>query len=225
MKLIVLILHTAYSIVFYIHQCVKINHCMFYWGTTGLKGGYSIQNVNLFKRDVNQVNCSLVLLLGLIASYISSAIFIQITGLYGTNGILPARTQLLVKGTDSIFTRIKVKPTLLWFAPLLGLNTEYMMDVLALAGTSLGLAGWVHCFVIETYSCIILLFYHFNVYSGLLSNPFAHHQYLLYFGSCTSPSAKLVKLLWSSNGLYSYIMLYLLPQTRLYIIPLMWGKC
>ncbi|XP_034244722.1 lipase maturation factor 2-like [Thrips palmi] len=72
-----------------------------------------------------------------------ASFYIQIPGLYGTNGILPARTQLIVKGADSILTRIKVKPTLLWLAPFLGLNTEYMMDVLALAGTGLGLAGFV----------------------------------------------------------------------------------
>lgn len=72
-----------------------------------------------------------------------ASFFIQIPGLYGSNGVLPARTQMVVKGTDSILTRIKIKPTLLWFAPHLGLNTEYMMDVLALAGTGLGLSGFV----------------------------------------------------------------------------------
>lgn len=72
-----------------------------------------------------------------------ASFYIQIPGLYGTNGILPARTQLMLKGTDSPFAKMKVRPTLLWFAPVLGLNVEYMMDVLSLAGTLLAFAGFV----------------------------------------------------------------------------------
>nr|CAD7433739.1 unnamed protein product [Timema monikensis] len=54
-------------------------------------------------------------------------------GLYGENGVLPARTQLENKGR-SLASSLQTKPTLLWLAPYIGLDTEYMMDVLALMG-------------------------------------------------------------------------------------------
>lgn len=49
----------------------------------------------------------------------------------------------MLKGADSIFARMKIKPTLLWFAPLIGLNVEYLMDVLALFGTFVAFSGYV----------------------------------------------------------------------------------
>lgn len=72
-----------------------------------------------------------------------ASFYIQIPGLYGINGILPAHTQLVLKGTESVFSKMTIKPTLLWFAPLLGLNVEYMMDVLALIGTAVAFTGFV----------------------------------------------------------------------------------
>nr|CAD7409137.1 unnamed protein product [Timema cristinae] len=64
-------------------------------------------------------------------------------GLYGENGVLPARTQLENKGR-SLANSLQTKPTLLWLAPYIGLDTEYMMDVLALMGMFLAFTGQVH---------------------------------------------------------------------------------
>ncbi|XP_029157826.1 lipase maturation factor 2-like [Nylanderia fulva] len=69
--------------------------------------------------------------------------YIQIPGLYGDNGILPARTQVDLKARATIFNKLKQKPTLLWFAPYLGLNVEYMLDILSLLGTVLSFAGFI----------------------------------------------------------------------------------
>ncbi|KYN16356.1 PREDICTED: lipase maturation factor 2-like [Trachymyrmex cornetzi] len=69
--------------------------------------------------------------------------YVQIPGLYGDNGILPARTQLDLKARGTLLNKIKYKPTFLWFAPYLGLNVDYMLDVLSLLGAILSFAGFV----------------------------------------------------------------------------------
>lgn len=71
-----------------------------------------------------------------------TSLYIQIPGLYGSNGILPARTQLDSKAA-TLTARIHNKPTLLWLAPYVGLDTEYMMDVLALFGAFLAFTGLI----------------------------------------------------------------------------------
>ncbi|EFN87863.1 lipase maturation factor 2 [Harpegnathos saltator] len=68
--------------------------------------------------------------------------YVQIPGLYGDNGILPARTEVDFK-KRTLFNKLKQKPTLIWFAPYLGLNVEYMLDVLALLGVISSFAGFV----------------------------------------------------------------------------------
>lgn len=67
---------------------------------------------------------------------------IKYIGLYGDNGILPARTQVELKTRATLFNKLKQKPTFLWFAPYLGLNVEYMLDVLSLLGVILSFAGY-----------------------------------------------------------------------------------
>jgi len=63
--------------------------------------------------------------------------------LYGDNGILPARTQVDLKARATLFNKLKQKPTFLWFAPYLGLNVEYMLDILSIVGIILSFAGYV----------------------------------------------------------------------------------
>jgi hypothetical protein len=65
---------------------------------------------------------------------------VLLSGLYGNNGVLPARIQLDSKA-KTLSARIHTKPTLLWLAPYIGLDTEYMMDVLALLGIFLAFTG------------------------------------------------------------------------------------
>lgn len=60
-------------------------------------------------------------------------------GLYGDKGILPAHTQIGVyKDPQQCFLE---KKTLLCFKSLLGLNTSYMMELIALTGTFLAFLG------------------------------------------------------------------------------------
>nr|CAI5843220.1 unnamed protein product [Callosobruchus analis] len=60
--------------------------------------------------------------------------YIQIPGLYGDNGVLPAKSVLEFSKHKTIQAKIHYQPTLLWLAPALGLNTSYALDVLALLG-------------------------------------------------------------------------------------------
>jgi len=87
---------------------------------------------NLFLRCVN------VIYLFAFASF-----YIQIPGLYGRDGILPANTQLELKDGSDWATRIQKKPTLLWAASFLSIDTEYMMDILALNGMFIAFVGFI----------------------------------------------------------------------------------
>ncbi|XP_017878453.1 lipase maturation factor 2-like [Ceratina calcarata] len=82
---------------------------------------------------------------GMCIIYLSAflSFYIQIPGLYGENGILPARTQLDLKGRLPLLNKLKQKPTLLWFAPYFGLNVEYMLDVLSLIGVLFSFGGFI----------------------------------------------------------------------------------
>lgn len=64
-------------------------------------------------------------------------------GLYGDNGILPARSLLENSKHQTLSAKVHYQPTLLWLAPYLGLNTHYALDVLALLGSFLAFTGYV----------------------------------------------------------------------------------
>jgi len=46
-----------------------------------------------------------------------------------------------LKGFSTLFSKPRPKPTYLWLAPYLGLNIEYMLDVLSLLGAIFSFAG------------------------------------------------------------------------------------
>lgn len=50
---------------------------------------------------------------------------------------------MLESGSRPLSEKIHKKPTLLWFAPFLLLNTEYMMDVLSLIGIFFSITGFM----------------------------------------------------------------------------------
>ncbi|XP_016308495.1 lipase maturation factor 2-like [Sinocyclocheilus anshuiensis] len=67
-----------------------------------------------------------------------ASLYVQIPGLYGNEGVLPARWQLRVSG-KSVVEQLKDSPTLLWFGPRLGLDTQQCMELLSLTGALLSL--------------------------------------------------------------------------------------
>uniref|UniRef100_A0A8C8S9E1 Lipase maturation factor n=1 Tax=Pelusios castaneus TaxID=367368 RepID=A0A8C8S9E1_9SAUR len=78
---------------------------------------------------------------GLAAVYTAAfaSLYLQLPGLYGKDGILPARRMLRLTG-KGIWEQLRDSPTLLWFGPRLGLDTELAMELLCLLGvlTSFG---------------------------------------------------------------------------------------
>ncbi|XP_029471161.1 lipase maturation factor 2 [Rhinatrema bivittatum] len=71
-----------------------------------------------------------------------SSLYVQIPGLYGKNGILPARKMLKYTG-KSLWEQLRESPTLLWLGPRLGLNTEQGMELICLLGTFLAFGAMV----------------------------------------------------------------------------------
>ncbi|KAI3371369.1 hypothetical protein L3Q82_023972, partial [Scortum barcoo] len=69
-----------------------------------------------------------------------SSLYVQIPGLYGNDGLLPARWQLRYSG-KSLWEQLLSSPTLLWLGPHLGLDTHTAMELLCLIGTALSLAA------------------------------------------------------------------------------------
>ncbi|XP_062435275.1 lipase maturation factor 2 [Rhea pennata] len=74
-------------------------------------------------------------LAGLAAVYLAAfaSLYVQIPGLYGRDGILPARKVLHITG-KGLWEQLRDFPTLLWLSPSLGLDTELGMELLCLAG-------------------------------------------------------------------------------------------
>lgn len=62
-------------------------------------------------------------------------------GLYGDNGVLPAKSVLENSKHKTWSAKVHYQPTLLWLAPYLGLDTNYALDVLALLGAFLAFTG------------------------------------------------------------------------------------
>ncbi|KAM9293074.1 lipase maturation factor 2 [Morus bassanus] len=74
-------------------------------------------------------------LAGLAAAYLAAfaSFYVQIPGLYGKDGILPARKVLRLTG-KGLWEQLRDFPTLLWLSPHLGLDTEMGMELLCLLG-------------------------------------------------------------------------------------------
>ncbi|XP_072241861.1 lipase maturation factor 2a [Leuresthes tenuis] len=68
------------------------------------------------------------------------SLYVQIPGLYGNDGLLPARWQLRYSGKP-LLEQLQSSPTLLWLGPWLGLDTHTAMELLCLVGAALSLAA------------------------------------------------------------------------------------
>ncbi|XP_067129726.1 lipase maturation factor 2-like isoform X2 [Centruroides vittatus] len=73
-----------------------------------------------------------------------ASLYHQIPGLYGDNGILPVKGVIpLESDAATIETRARELPTLLWLAPLFGLDAPLMMEFLTLLGIIISFGGVV----------------------------------------------------------------------------------
>ncbi|XP_026166166.1 lipase maturation factor 2a [Mastacembelus armatus] len=73
-----------------------------------------------------------------LAAFVS--LYVQVPGLYGNEGLLPARWQLRYSGKP-LLEQLLSFPTLLWLGPQLGLDTHTTMELLCLIGAALSLAA------------------------------------------------------------------------------------
>ncbi|KAI1882528.1 hypothetical protein AGOR_G00251680 [Albula goreensis] len=71
-----------------------------------------------------------------------ASLYIQIPGLYGNEGILPARWQMRYTG-KALLEQLQDSPTLLWLGPSLGLDTQQGMELLCLVGALLAFGAMV----------------------------------------------------------------------------------
>ena len=62
-------------------------------------------------------------------------------GLYGTSGVLPAHVKLEFDNQTLLMDQLLAHPTLLYLAPHVGLNVQYMMELLVLCGMIFSLFG------------------------------------------------------------------------------------
>ncbi|XP_029993059.1 lipase maturation factor 2a isoform X2 [Sphaeramia orbicularis] len=68
------------------------------------------------------------------------SLYVQIPGLYGNEGLLPARWRLRYSG-KSLWEQLVSSPTLLWLGPRFGLDTHTAMELLCLIGAALSLVA------------------------------------------------------------------------------------
>uniref|UniRef100_A0A6Q2Y343 Lipase maturation factor n=1 Tax=Esox lucius TaxID=8010 RepID=A0A6Q2Y343_ESOLU len=78
--------------------------------------------------------------MALIYMFAFFSLYLQIPGLYGNDGLLPARWQLRYSG-KAFLEQLLSTPTLLWLGPHLGLDTQTAMELLCLLGAALSLAA------------------------------------------------------------------------------------
>ncbi|XP_058684652.1 lipase maturation factor 2, partial [Poecile atricapillus] len=83
---------------------------------------------------------------GLAAVYTAAfgSLYLQIPGLYGAEGLLPAVRLLRELPGQGLWERLRGFPTLLWLCPHLGLDTEQGMELLCVLGV-LGSLGALLC--------------------------------------------------------------------------------
>ncbi|XP_041113866.1 lipase maturation factor 2-like [Polyodon spathula] len=71
-----------------------------------------------------------------------ASLYVQIPGLYGSDGILPAWRMLRYTGKP-LLEQLQDSPTLLWLGPQLGLDTQQGMELICLLGTLMAFGAMV----------------------------------------------------------------------------------
>ncbi|KAM7441466.1 Lipase maturation factor2 [Porites harrisoni] len=92
-----------------------------------------------------------------------SSFYIQIPGLYGKNGVLPAKLALREE-SSSIEENFWRKPTLLWLTPKLGLDTQTGMELLCLLGMLLSMLAMSFRSWRDSITFFVLWFLYYSLY-------------------------------------------------------------
>ncbi|XP_030072156.1 lipase maturation factor 2 isoform X1 [Microcaecilia unicolor] len=127
-----------------------------------------------------------------------SSLYMQVPGLYGKNGILPARKVLKYTG-KSLLEQLKESPTLLWLGPQLGLDTEQSMELMCLVGTVLSFGAMVMEPLRDSLVFLLLWIFYLSLYQvGQVFLYFQWDSLLLETGFLTFLVAPFHLLKWRS---------------------------
>lgn len=88
--------------------------------------------------------------------------FYFFAGLYGNDGVLPARWQLRYSGKP-LWEQLLSSPTLLWLGPQLGLDTHTAMELLCLVGAALSLIATL----VEAFRDSVVFFFLWVLYLSM----------------------------------------------------------
>ncbi|XP_022089233.1 lipase maturation factor 2-like [Acanthaster planci] len=92
-----------------------------------------------------------------------ASLYVQIPGLYGDNGILPARVVLKPDGRPAE-KRFQGRPSLLWLLPQLGLDTQEGMELVCILGCVFAVVGLMSQRMRDSVVFALLWFLYTSVY-------------------------------------------------------------
>ncbi|XP_078738439.1 LOW QUALITY PROTEIN: lipase maturation factor 2 [Lampetra fluviatilis] len=134
--------------------------------------------------------------MGAIYLFAFASLYVQIPGLYGREGILPARKQLSPQGKPEAQLMWE-RPTLLWLAPRLGLDVEQGMELACLLGAGLSLAAMVFEPMRDAFTFLCLWVLYLSLYQvGQVFLYFQWDNLLLETGFLTMLVAPLRLIKW-----------------------------
>ncbi|KAM9312656.1 lipase maturation factor 2 [Gastrophryne carolinensis] len=102
---------------------------------------------------------------GMSAIYLCAflSLYTQIPGLYGREGILPAWRMLRFTG-KGLWEQLKDSPTLLWFGPRLGLDTEQGVELICLLGALLSAGAMLFSVLRDSLVFFLLWIFYLSIY-------------------------------------------------------------
>lgn len=128
-----------------------------------------------------------------------ASLYVQIPGLYGSDGILPARKVLRYTGKP-LLEQLEDMPTLLLLSPYVGLDTEQGMELLCLLGMLISFAAIVVESLRDSIVFLILWCLYFSLYQvGQVFLYFQWDSLLLETGFLTILVAPLNLFRWRST--------------------------
>ncbi|CAG2194327.1 Lipase maturation factor 2 [Mytilus edulis] len=92
-----------------------------------------------------------------------SSLYVQIPGLYGDNGILPARLAV-GKAAKSFADLLDGHPTLLRLMPMIGLDTETGLDLLCILGILISFAALLFQAARDVFAFTLLWMLYLSIY-------------------------------------------------------------
>ncbi|XP_028671631.1 lipase maturation factor 2a [Erpetoichthys calabaricus] len=127
-----------------------------------------------------------------------SSLYVQIPGLYGNDGILPARRMLKYMGKP-LLEQLWDSPTFLWMGPKLGLDTQQGMELICLLGIILSFGAMVFEILRDSLVFFFLWTLYLSVYQvGQVFLYFQWDSLLLETGFLTALVAPLHLFKWKS---------------------------